>query len=83
VFAQRCEQQRPIVLNPKIAFLLHKIAQHFFAIFRWIRGLQMLGIEPLLISTAHRRMDDGALVLNAKEKVDSGLLVSICKKEKL
>jgi hypothetical protein len=77
MLAQRCEQQRPVILNPEVTLVLHKIAQAFVAIFQLIRRLEVLLMEPLLVSAPDRRMVDGSLAVYSKKEVNGSLLVRI------
>lgn len=74
---KRREQQRPIILRPKVAFTLNELPQTLVAFIHHIRRLQVLRVEPLAIARPDRRVDNGALGVDAQEEVDSGLLVCV------
>lgn len=78
MFPQRCEQQRPVVLHPKIALRPHKVAKPLLGIFDEVDRLEVFLVEPLLVSSPHGSMGDSAFAVYTQEQVNSRLLVSVC-----
>lgn len=78
MLSKRGEQQGPIILDPEVTTLLHKLAQTFLEIAYITRWLQVFLVEPFLVPAAHGRVNDSTFVLHPQKQVDSGLLVRIC-----
>jgi hypothetical protein len=77
MLAERGEQQWAVVLNPKVALVLYKIAQTSNAVIQRIWGLEVLFVEPLLVSAPDRWVYYRALTLHTEEEINGGLLVRI------
>jgi hypothetical protein len=77
MLAERGEQQWAVGLNPKVALVLYKIAQTSNAVIQRIWGLEILLVEPLLVSAPDRRVYYRALALHTEEEINGGLLVRI------
>ena len=77
MLAQRREQQRPIILDPKLAALPHKLVDPALALLEVVRRLQMLGFVPVAVRAALDGLRDRAVILDAKEEVDRSLLVRV------
>ncbi len=76
MLSQTGEQQRTIILDPKVPLSRDKLAQTAIALWYHIRWLKMFRLEPLPVASAHGAVAM-RIALHAQEKVDGCLLVGI------
>ena len=78
MFSKGSEQQRSIIFNPKISFLLNEGAKDFLTFAQNIRRFKVFLVKPFLIPSSNWRVRDSSFVLNSQEKVNRRLFVRIC-----
>jgi len=79
MFAQRCEQERAVILDPKFTFQFYKVDYSRLAFGMPIYRLEVFLAKPELITSPPRGLRSGAVCMYIKEEVDCCLLVGICK----
>lgn len=71
------DNQRPVILHPKVAPSSDELLQRFLTFFGHIGGSEIFRMVPIPISATHRGQRMGSFAVNPKEEVDSGLLIGI------
>lgn len=76
---ERGEQERPVVLDPKVAFArVDVLGEPLVAFFEGVRLVEVFLGEPVLVPSADRGMSLNPVALDAEEEVDGGLFVGVC-----
>ncbi len=79
MLSQGCEQQRSIIFYPEIPAIGNELLNPTFALFQFVRRLEVLRLIPVSIAAPLNRLSNRTIILNAKEEIYSGLLVCIYK----
>jgi hypothetical protein len=67
MFSQRSKEQRPVILHPKISFVLYETTQTLITFVQWIGSFKVFRVKPLLIATSDGRVYNGTLVSHPKK----------------
>jgi hypothetical protein len=67
MFSERRKQQRPIILNPKVAFAFNELLDPVLAICKDIGWFEVVSAKPDLVATSSRRPSRRSFPVNTQE----------------
>jgi len=77
MLSQRGKQQRSVIFHPEVTLLLDKALNTCVAFIENICRLEMVRMEPSLVTASLRRMDNCSFIFYTKKEVNRRLFVSI------